>query len=237
MWHRPLPRLAPLVSSGQGAGRRGRLGRGQRPGAQRHWPRGSPRGGEGRLWTEREGGTAVTGAPPPSRPWVQGWKGPGIKAALQEGAGLASPFPRADRPLGVTVSVQSCRGSASSPVTVGFCSLPGEPLPLLLPTGTTREQVLASNLNAFCWREAFAAQRYLVGGAAWACSGDQWLVEGGKLMQGRTLHLGPPPPTQAPDPWSRAFLNWLTVGACKGWILELWSHETWTLDRLSVCLD
>lgn len=38
------------------------------------------------------------------------------------------------------------------------------------------------------------------------------MVEGGKLMQGRTLHLGPPPPTQAPDPWSRAFLNWLNGG-------------------------
>lgn len=180
MWHRPLPRLAPLVSSGQGAGRQGWLGRGWRPGAQRHWPRGSPRGGEGQLWTERGGGTAVTGAPPPSRPWIQGWKSPGIKAALQEGAGLASPFPRAGCPLGVTVRA-GLRGLCIQPSQSpwGSAPLPGEPLPLFLPTGTTRWQVLGSNLHAFCWREAFSAQRYLVGGAAWACSGDQWLVGGG----------------------------------------------------------
>ena len=115
MWHRPLPRLAPLVSTGQGAGRweEGRGGAGAQE--QRHWRRGSPRGGEGRLWPEMGGGTAVTGAPPPSRPWDQSCPAGGGRAG--------QPLPQSS-PLGMTVSRQSCRGSASSPGTMGFYSLP-----------------------------------------------------------------------------------------------------------------
>lgn len=64
----PPPPGPSVVSAGRGEGR------GQGPGARRHWPRGSPRGGE---WRGRD---IVTGAPPPSRPWAQRWKGPGIKA-------------------------------------------------------------------------------------------------------------------------------------------------------------
>lgn len=158
MWHRPLPRLAPLVSSGQGAGRleEGRGGAGAQE--QRHWRQGSPRGGEGRLWPERGGGTAVTGAPPPSRPWDQ---------SCPEGGGRAGqPLPQSRLPPRSDCVQAELQGLCIQPRHHGF----------LLPS---QRSLFPCSFPQACWRGAFTAQMYLVGGVTWACSCGQWLVEGG----------------------------------------------------------
>ena len=158
MWHRPLPRQAPLVSTGQGAGRREEGWGGAGAQEQRHWRQGSPRGGEGRLWPEMGGGTAVTGAPPPSRPWDQSCPAGGGRAG--------QPLPQSRPPPGndcVPAELQ------------GLCIQPRHP-GVLLPS---QRSPFPCSFPQACWRGAFEAQMYQVGGVPWACSGGQWLVEGG----------------------------------------------------------
>lgn len=124
MWHRPLPRLAPLVSSGQGAGRQGWLGRGWRPGAQRHWPRGSPRGGEGQLWTEGRG-DCCNWSPSSLQALDSGMEGPWDQSCPAGGGRAGQPLPQSRLPPG---SHCPCRAAGAlhpaQPVTVGFCSPP-----------------------------------------------------------------------------------------------------------------
>lgn len=105
MWRRPLPCLAPPWSA-QGRGWGGEEGWGGAKAQEhrRHWPRGSPRGGEGPEKGQRRagsggGGDSVIGAPPPSRHWAGDGRAQGSKLPLrpsqlrsEEGAGLAYPL-------------------------------------------------------------------------------------------------------------------------------------------------
>lgn len=108
-----------------------------------------------------------------------GMEGPWDQSCPAGGGRAGRPLPQSRLPPGSHCPCRAAGALHPAQSPWGSAPLPGEPLPLLLPIGTTLPQVLGSNLNAFCWREAFSAQRYLVGGAAWACSGDQWLVGGG----------------------------------------------------------
>ena len=88
----------------------------------------------------------------------------GSKLPCRRGQGWPAPSP--EQPPGNDCVQAELQGLCIQPRHHG----------VLLPS---QQSPFPCSFPQACWRGAFEAQIYQVGGVPWACSGGQWLVEGG----------------------------------------------------------